>query len=350
MKIHHLPGRTLKIGQTEWLYFSGTAYLGLAVHPEFQEKVIAGIRKYGLNYGGSRRSNMQLAIFTETEERLADWLGVEAVLTVSSGSLAGQLLIKYLEQDHQCHYSPSVHPALLGSGQISMGTQTDWIKRISQPTFIPTVKDVFLTSSLDPLHGQAYDFSWLNTLSERGFTHLVVDDSHGLGVLGTAGTGIRYQLAESPQTETTILSSMGKALGVPGGLIAGKKALIQQLWDSPFFGGASPIIPAYLYAFLESQDLIWAQRKRLLENIKSFESALPKVDYFQQITGHPVFYLKEAGLLPFLEKEQILLSSFHYPSAEDPLVNRIVINAAHTPADLEKITTLIWKYHRLQSS
>lgn len=349
MQIHHLPGRTLTIGATEWLYFSGTAYLGLAVHPLFQERVIAGIRKYGLNFGGSRRSNMQLAIFTATEEKLADWLGVEAAITVSSGSLAGQLLIKYLEQQHDCHYSPSVHPALLGNGPITVGTQADWIKYITRPSFTPSSKDVFLTSSLDPLYGQNYDFSWLKTLSQRGPTHVVVDDSHGLGILGADGIGILDSLSQNSHTEITLLSSMGKALGVPGGFIAGQKALVQQLWDSPFFGGASPIIPAYLHAFLESQDLIRMQRSQLQENIQYFKSRIPDVGYFQQIPLHPVFYVKEDGLLPYLQKAKILLSSFHYPSAQDPLINRIVINAAHTPADLEKLTTLIWEYARLHS-
>lgn len=349
MQIHHLPGRTLKIGATEWLYFSGTAYLGLAIHPLFQEKVIEGIRKYGLNFGGSRRSNMQLAVFTETEERLADWLGLEAAITVSSGSLAGQLLIKYLEQQHRCHYSPSVHPALLGNGTKMVGTQSEWILHVTRPSFIPSIKDVFLTSSLDPLYGQHYDFSWVERLSQRGHTHLVIDDSHGLGILGKDGIGIMDDLGLSSNSEITILSSMGKALGVPGGFIAGRKALIQKLWDSPFFGGASPIIPAYLHAFLESQDLIRRQRTQLQENIEYFKSMIPKVGYFQQIPQHPVFYVREAGLVPYLQKAQILLSSFHYPSAQDPLVNRIVINAAHTHSDLEKLTTLIWKYHRLNT-
>ncbi|MEM6378224.1 MAG: aminotransferase class I/II-fold pyridoxal phosphate-dependent enzyme [Bacteroidota bacterium] len=350
MQIHHLPGRTLKIGQTEWLYFSGTAYLGLAVHPIFQEKVIEGIRKYGLNYGGSRRSNMQLAVFIETEEKLADWLDVEAVLTVSSGSLAGQLLIKYLEQDHHCHYSPSVHPALLGSGQIAKGTQSEWAEKIMDAAFLPSAQDVFLTSSLDPLHGQAYDFSWLEKLSVKGFTHLVVDDSHGLGVFGPDGTGIRGRLPQNDHIELTILSSMGKALGVPGGLIAGKKELIQQLWDSPFFGGASPIIPAYLHAFLESQDLIQAQRSQLQRNIDFFQKSIAEVSYFQQIPQHPVFYFDDDRLRSFLQKEHILVSSFHYPSAQDPLVNRIVINAAHTQADMEQLIDLILKYHHLQNT
>jgi 7-keto-8-aminopelargonate synthetase-like enzyme len=345
VQINHLPGRTLQIGQEEWLYFSGTAYLGLALHPQFQEHVIAGIRKYGLNFGGSRRSNMQLAIFTEVEEKLAAWLGTEAVLTVSSGSLAGQLLIKYLEQHYDCHYAPSIHPALLGTGTPFKGSQLEWSQYLLSDAFEVQTKNVILSSSLDPLYGESYDFQWLKKLANQGPTRMVIDDSHGLGILGTDGTGIIKALPVGDTLDCTILSSMGKALGVPGGLIAGSRDLIQQLWDSPFFGGASPIIPAYLHAFLHNEALIKAQRLQLQQNIAFFISEIPTSDYFQQIPEHPVFYIKEDQLAVYLQQNQIFISSFHYPSAQDPLVNRIVINAAHTRQDLEKLTTLICRYH-----
>jgi 7-keto-8-aminopelargonate synthetase-like enzyme len=342
--IDHYPGRSIHVNGKEWLHFSGTAYLGLADHPLYQEKLMEGIRRYGANFGGSRRSNLQLDIFAEAESYLAEWLGVEAVLTVSSGSLAGQLLIKYLEQDHLCDYAPSVHPALIGQGHRFNGTQVQWAQYILALEAHP--RRILLSSTVDPLRALAYDFQWLKRLSPKNRTTLVLDDSHGLGVLGKAGRGTLSGLPPLPQTQYILLSSMGKALGVPGGLIAGSGELIQALWESPFFGGASPIIPAYLYAFLQCRPLLSEQRERLHHNIRFFTQVNPHREYFRNIPGHPVFYVQDAGLAIFLAQSQILISSFHYPTAKDPKINRIVINAAHTNRDLEKLATLIGDYYQ----
>lgn len=342
--IDHYPGRSIQVRGAEWLHFSGTAYLGLADHPLYQEKLMEGIRRYGANFGGSRRSNLQLDVFAEAESYLADWLGVEATLTVSSGSLAGQLLIKYLEQDHLCDYAPSVHPALIGQGHRFRGSQDEWAQYILDIEAHP--RRILLSSTLDPLEARAYDFSWLSRLSPKNQNTLVLDDSHGMGVLGKDGRGTLSLLTQLKQVDYILHSSMGKALGVPGGLIAGKRDLIQALWESPFFGGASPIIPAYLYAFLQCRDLLSQQRKHLNQNIQFFTQVNPSPNAFRQIPGHPVFFVKDAQLADFLAQSQILISSFHYPSAQDPKINRIVLNAAHTTSDLEKLATLIGNYYQ----
>lgn len=340
--IDHFPGRSIRVEGQEWLHFSGTAYLGMASHEQFQRHLSEGIRKYGANFGGSRRSNLQLAVFAEAENYLAEWLGVEAVLTVSSGSLAGQLLIKYLEQSYLCNYAPSVHPALIGQGSRFEGSQEEWVHFIKD--FKAPPRQILLSSTIDPLFATNYDFGWLARLSPKNQTTLVLDDSHGLGVLGEGGRGILSLLPKLPQVDYILLSSMGKALGVPGGLIGGSKELIDALWESPFFGGASPVIPAYLYAFLQCRDLFDQQRTQLQENIRFFTQVNPAPEYFRQIAGHPVFYIQEAGLVEFLAQSQLLLSSFHYPTAQDPLVSRIVLNAAHTRDDLQKLVTLIQEY------
>lgn len=342
--INHYPGRTITIDGKHWLHFSGTAYLGLADHPRYQEKLIEGIRRYGANFGGSRRSNIQLDIFAEAEAFLAEWLGVEAVVCLSSGSLAGQLLIKYLEQEYSCEYAPSVHPALIGRGHRFQGSHAEWAQYLLSAQAHP--ERILLSSSLDPLRAEAYDFSWLPQLPSHCKTSLVLDDSHGLGVLGEEGRGLFSQLPRVANMEYILLSSMGKALGLPGGIVGGSQALIEALWESPFFGGASPIIPAYLFAFLQCQSLYSEQRKLLSRNIHLFTQLNPQPQHLRHIPGHPVFYLKHSGLADFLIRNQILISSFHYPSTQDPKINRIVINAAHTTSDIEKLATLISQYYR----
>ncbi|MEO0339360.1 MAG: aminotransferase class I/II-fold pyridoxal phosphate-dependent enzyme [Bacteroidota bacterium] len=341
MQIDHLPGRSLFYRGEEWLYFSGTAYLGLARHPGFLENLQEGFRRYGANFGGSRLSNMQLAIYGKAEAFLADWLGAQAVLTTSSGSLAGQLLIKYLETQGPCYCSPATHPAMIGQAQPFEGSYQDWIRHILFLSGEHQGIIQLVTSSVDALCAELYPLDWISKLPANNNYRLIIDDSHGLGVLGETGKGVIELLPQVPNVEYIIMSSMGKALGTPGGLIAGTQSFIKQLWQRAFFGGASPIIPAFLYAYLSSQDILEEQRLRLAHNIYTLESALQKHSEVNHVPGHPIFFLKSNRWLPAFQKNKILISSFPYPKPNDPLINRIVINAAHTKADLEKLITLI---------
>ena len=341
MQIDHLPGRSLQYQGEEWLYFSGTAYLGLARHPTFLNNLQEGFRRYGANFGGSRLSNMQLAIYQEAESFLAEWLGMSAVLTTSSGSLAGQLLIKYLETQGPCHCSPATHPAMIGQTSPFMGSYQDWIDHILFLSAEHQGVIQLVTSSVDALCAQLYPLDWITKLPAGNNYRIVIDDSHGLGVLGETGTGVIEVLPQVANVEYIIMSSMGKALGTPGGLIAGSETFIQQLWQRAFFGGASPIIPAFLYAYLSSQEILEEQRRRLAQNIDFVANALAKDAEVNHIPGHPIFFLKKNHWLPRFKQNRILISSFPYPKPNDPLINRIVINAAHTQADLEKLVTLI---------
>jgi len=90
--IDGFPGRELELDQKRYLYFGGTSYLGLQTHKKFQDMYISNIRKYGTNYGASRKSNVRISVYEATENYLSHFVGSEACCTLSSGYLAGQLV------------------------------------------------------------------------------------------------------------------------------------------------------------------------------------------------------------------------------------------------------------------
>ena len=67
ISVQELPGRTVKVKGKELLYFSGTSYLGIGKNEAFREQLLEGMKRYGTNYSSSRTSNLQLAIYEETE-------------------------------------------------------------------------------------------------------------------------------------------------------------------------------------------------------------------------------------------------------------------------------------------
>lgn len=337
--LDHIPGRFAKWQGQRLRYFGGTSYLGLATSSNFAELIKAGIDRYGSNYGGSRLSSPRIRIFEEAEAWIAQWAGLPAALTVSSGSLAGQLLMKYCATVGECHYAPGTHPALLGPGQAYTEDFDAWSQKVpailekaARPVFI-------MASTVDAIHSRRYSFEWLHSLpANRPFT-LILDDAHGVGVYGDEGKGFLPEVPRLPQIELVLTASLAKAMGVPGGFVAGSEALIQRLWQQAFFGGASPILPPYLYALLQGQDLYQEARRHLAQLQGLLRSKIAETGLFQSFPGYPVWYTAHEGMASFLLQYGILIPQFHYPTPSSPMATRMVVSAHHELEDIERLQT-----------
>ena len=210
-----LPGRTALVGEEEWLYFSGTNYLGIVQDEAFKNLISEGISTYGVHFGGSRLSNIQLEVFAQTESLLADLAGMEAALTVTSGTLAGRMVIELFGKNFvKCH-APGAHPAIQDNGQFSPFYE-QWLEDIielSEENYNKPL--VVLSNSLDPLRACQANFSWIPFLPDQIPVYLVIDDSHGFGITGDQGGGIATILDLKPNITLIVISSLGKALGFP---------------------------------------------------------------------------------------------------------------------------------------
>lgn len=270
-----LPGRTILIGNREFLYFSGTSYLGVALNAEFRSHLHQGFGRYGTNFSNSRISNVRLAVFDEAESHLAAYTGAGAALTLSSGFLAGQLVVRQLCGEGTFVYAPHTHPALWLQNGIAFAENhyAGWVQNLPETLAgIAAPHVVLLLNSLDPLYVEKYDFGWIRELPANKRFTVVVDDSHGLGVTGRNGSGVFGQLQMPPHAELIVTASLGKALGLPGGVILASRQRVAQFKESPFFTAGSPMCPAYLHAFLQSGNLYAGLRQRLLENSIFFKA------------------------------------------------------------------------------
>lgn len=345
-----IPGRTAIFNNEEWLYFSGTSYLGLSQNSDFQNFIIKGVQQYGTNFGGSRLSNLRLEIFEAAENELANWTGAEAALTVSSGTLAGQLVVKMLENSGKFYFAPGVHPALFGEGEYSELDFENWTQFILEKAQLTKHPLVLFSNTLDPLKARQFDFHWVQQLPNNIPITLVLDDSHGMGITGKDGAGIFSKLKTPENVVLIVVASLGKALSIPGGVILSKQHFIQKIWQSPYFGGASPANPAYLQAFLQAQPLYQQQRQILFRNSAFFKTTTESLNLFQTFPAYPVFYTLQNALADFLKQHKVLISSFAYPTAQSEIITRIVLNAAHTEADLIQLTDLLKEFLNLRST
>ncbi|MDX5483281.1 MAG: aminotransferase class I/II-fold pyridoxal phosphate-dependent enzyme [Hymenobacteraceae bacterium] len=346
-----LPGRTLVVDGEELLFFSGTSYLGIPVNEQFRHCVLEGMARYGTNYSSSRNSNLQLRVFEEAEDYLAHYTGAEAAFTMSSGYLACQALVQTLQGSGHFIYAPNTHPALWRSTADEVtGNYDAWVGPMLQQVQTSGEEHIILVcNSLDPLKARKHGFSWLNSLPDDKQITLIVDDSHGFGVTGEDGAGIFGQLAArlQPNVRLVVASSMGKALGIPAGVVLGEKELVDKLRYSHYFGGASPAIPAYLYAFLQCEPVFKEARQKLFSNIAFFLQHLERPEQFSYFDGYPVFGVHEHSLAAYLQEHGVIISSFRYPTPADDPITRVVLSSAHTQEDIQRLTGLINQFGKV---
>ena len=317
--------------------FSGTAYLGIPHLPEFRAYLMEGIQRWGTHYGGSRLSNTAPSIYTDAEDFLAGMVGAPSSLLLSSGTLAGQIVLKVISKEARLSLAPGVHPALWPD-EGPQGLHFDqWTDSMASLCASPGTPIALLANSIDPIGVRTFDFSFLSHIPIRRRVILVVDDSHGFFLMGKHGKGVYPSLAALAGIEILVISSLGKAASIPAGVVLGPQDWIEKIKKAPFFGGASPAPPAYIYALLAAGTIYETQRTRLNALLNYFIRHLPESPALHFMPGFPVFRIEDPVKVKALQTAGIEFSAFSYPTPADPIVSRIVINAGHTEQALDAV-------------
>ncbi|AVR45754.1 8-amino-7-oxononanoate synthase [Christiangramia fulva] len=337
-------GRIINTDKGEFLYFGGTSYLGLQYDPEFQETLIENIKKYGTNFGASRKANIRLSVFEEFEDFIAGKTNCEDAICVSSGFLAGRMLLHYFSsKNYQQFCAPNTHPALIGRESRLFDKYSALEQEITAENTSEKETVLFL-DSIDFDGNNFPDFEWLEKINLEN-TILVIDDSHGFGLIGEDGFGLNYYLKKLKPKELIICGSLGKALATPCGIISGSKKRINDLRNLGFYGGGSPPSPAALQTLLDSEILVKDRIRKVRKHIENFNSLTSAEFEAVRLPVHPVFTYENEKLTDHLFSENIITTNFHYPLPESPLLSKIVLSGGHTSEDIQKLIQSINKFY-----
>lgn len=342
-KLSGALGARIDQKSNSYLYFGGTAYLGIPQNEHFLDLYVTGVKTFGLNNGTSRSNNVQLGIYDEAEAVAAKRYGADAALITSSGYLAAQLTVQHFADWGQVLYAPHTHPALWIAGDPGItGSFGFWsrhvVELINQSKL---TRWVLISNSINNLFPEQYDFSFLENIAPGKEVLLIVDDSHGIGILAD-GMGCLPMLPKLPFLNVVLVASMAKALGVDAGLILSSAALIGQLKKTPVFAGASPPAAAGLYAFMHAEEIYKKELAKLLGLCHYFSAGLgAEKASFAAIEGFPVYLSEDQHLASALMQHQVLISSFAYPDQTGDLLNRIVLSSWHKKEDLAILLKLM---------
>jgi 8-amino-7-oxononanoate synthase len=356
---HRLPGRKVETTNGKaYLWFSGTDYLGMGHDPYFQGYVNEGLNLLGTHFGSSRNNSLRLSIYEDTEAAFSEFAGAESALIVSSGMWAGQLVMKEIEKlvsattGHtpiQYHYAPRVHPALWGNSfKTNPESWADWasdtIRTINQQP--ENTIHIICSDAVGSPVPELFDFLLFKQINNPGRVYLVIDESHSLGVLGPGGKGVYKTLKDSLQLKIVALSSLNKAFGIPAGAVYGISELIGPLHGSPWFAGASPSAPAYIFALKKLLDTDhYAHAHRILQdNIGHLTAQITDSKLFTMFPHYPVFCSTGPALFEYLLENGIMASCFPYPKPTDTPTTRLAISSVHKTNDLDRLAEVMKRF------
>jgi 8-amino-7-oxononanoate synthase len=228
-------GRYINIAGKRYLNFSSNDYLGLASDPRMIRAWQVGAEQYGVGSGGSYLVTGYNQAHDELCEQLKSWLGVEAVVLFSSGYSANQAVIKLLLDKNALLLQDKLnHASLMEAGSLSdckmLRFKHNDVNHLS--TLLEKQQNTDSLIISEGVFSMDGDSAPINALVKQSQAHnswLMIDDAHGLGVLGKNGQGSVVECGLSNRAPQIYMATFGKALGVGGAFIAGDQAFIDYI-------------------------------------------------------------------------------------------------------------------------
>ena len=352
--IEHADGPWLNSGGRRLLSFCSNDYLGLAQHPSLVAALARAAGEQGVGSTsahlicGHRRTHAQL------EEALAAWTGRERALLFSTGYMANLgVLQALLSRGDVCVQDKLNHACLLDGAKLSGAElkrypHADVAAAARQLAASPEAAALLATDGVFSMDGDVAPLRALAQQCAREHATLMVDDAHGLGVLGDDGAG-SLSAAKLDQHEVPLLmATLGKALGCSGAFVAGPAALIEGLiqFARPYiYTTAMP--PALAAAALEAVRLAQSEtwrRHKLAALIARFRAGaaqlgLPLMDSASAIQplrlGDARAALQAAQAL---ERRGLLVVAIRPPTVPAGQARlRITLSAAHEEAQVDRL-------------
>lgn len=344
-------GRLITVGNKQYLNFSGNDYLGLAQAPEVLHAVADGAKAYGAGSSGSPLVTGQHKVHQQLTDTLCDWLGFERALLFSSGFAANQAMLLTLadKQDllllDKLSHASLIDAALHSKADVKRFAHND-LNALSGLLLQQTPsaqQPMVVTEGVFSMDGDSPDLPALLRLCRQYDAPLLLDDAHGLGVLGPEGRGSAASQGIASGELFCLMANFGKALGASGAFIAASNTVIDYLEQ---FGRhyiySTALSPALCAGVLKSIELCrndnW-RRDKLQHNIELFRQLatdLPLLDSAAAIQG-VVLGSNERALTASTKLKQagIWLSAIRPPTVPVGSARlRITLSSQHTDDDI----------------
>lgn len=234
-RVEAAHGARVVIEGRELVGFAGNDYLGLAAHPAVRAAFVAGAERWGVGATAAHLLGGHRAPHAELEAMLADWTGREAALTFSTGWMANLgVVATLLGEGELCVQDRLNHACLIDGAKLAGAELRRYPHRDVEAAARrlrarPGVPALLATDGVFSMDGDLAPLVELAELAHAEGATLLVDDAHGLGVLGPDGAGSVAAAGLSADEAPVLMATFGKALGTFGAFVAGSRALVDAL-------------------------------------------------------------------------------------------------------------------------
>lgn len=233
--VEAVDGTGLVVGGRRLTGFASNDYLGLAAHPELIEALGRAARQWGVGAGAAHLLGGHREVHAALEADLADWTGRDKALLFSTGYLANLGALQALLQPGDlCVQDKLNHACLLDGARLSGAAlrryrHGDVAAAERQLDSDPAAAALLATDGVFSMDGDVAPLPALAAVCAAHGAVLMVDDAHGIGVLGPNGAGSLAEAGIGQDRAPVLMATLGKALGVAGAFVAGPAALIDGL-------------------------------------------------------------------------------------------------------------------------
>lgn len=339
------------------LSFCSNDYLGLANHPDVIQRFKKAADQYGVGSGSAHLVSGHSVEHHLLEEELAAFIGTERTLLFSTGYMANLGVVSALCDRHSEIYEDKLnHASLLDAALLSRAKRFRYphdlhgdMEKLESRLASSEANNKFIMS--DGVFSMDGDLAPLDALAQLAKEHdatLMIDDAHGIGVLGEKGRGVIEHFNLDTKQVPVLVGTLGKAFGTAGAFVAGSEALIETLIQksrSYIFTTAMPA--AVAAATRKSLQLLEQEgwRREKLQNLiiqfrkGATELGLNLVDSKTAI--QPVIIGSSKQALTLSEKlfeKNILITAIRPPTVPEGSARlRITFSATHTEEQVDKL-------------
>jgi 8-amino-7-oxononanoate synthase len=355
--------------------FCSNDYLGLSAHPALTAAAVECLQRLGLGAGASHLVTGHSLEHHALEEELAAFTGRERALLFSSGYLANVGVVSALAGRHDlivadrlCHAS-LLDGALLAGARLRRYAHGDCAAaaRLLAAHALNGAGDagetgaraLLLTDGVFSMDGDVAPLAGLAQLAAGEQALLMVDDAHGLGVIGGSGRGSLEQSGIANDAVPILIGTLGKAFGSFGAFVAGKASLIEWLLQRVrtyiYTTALPPAVAAATRAALRLAGSESWRRERLHALVQRWRAAaeaaglptsrsLTPIQPLQVGTAERAVQLSEA-----LAQEGFWVAAIRPPTVPAGSARlRITLSAAHRESDVDALAESLgrlWKRH-----
>ncbi len=296
--IQEVNGNKVKVNGKEMIMVGSNNYLGLLDHPKVMQAAKDAIDRYGVATCGSRFLNGTLDIHVELEERLAKFMKTEAALTFSTGFQTNQGIISTIVGRGDAVITDRMdHASIIDACRLSYGevykykhNNMEDLERILS-SLDDKVNKIIVVDGVFSMEGDLTDLPGVVKLAKKYKTQLMVDDAHGVGVMGENGRGTAEHFGVEEGVDL-VMGTFSKSFASLGGFVAGEKKVISYIKHHAraliFSASMTPASVATVLATLDIFEKEPERRKRLWEITVKMRNGFQAMGYDTGPTETPV--------------------------------------------------------------